>query len=307
MLENYRVQVFRAVAEENSFRRAAEKLHISQPSTSQHVRLLEEELGVRLLDRGQSGNASGIRLTAAGEILLTFARQATRQSQRVIAQLATLEGQSGGQLKLAASTTVAQYVLPRILGLFLKQNPRVELSVKSGNTEEVTAWVVSGEAGLGLIEGPPTKKEVAIDPFLEDRLLLIVARSHPWAATASVPLAMLETEPILMREQGSGTRHVIERALKRAGLRLNQLQLAMELDSTEAIVSGVEAGLGIGFVSELAIRKELRLKTLATVAVAGLEIRRAFSIIRPAGPVTTGAVAAFRSFALEHADSAVTR
>ena len=300
MLENYRVQVFRAVAEEKSFRRAAEKLHISQPSTSQHVQLLEEELGVRLLER----NSGGIRLTPAGDILLAFARQATRQSQRVIAQLAALEGQSGGQLKLAASTTVAQYVLPRILGLFLKQNPRVELSVKSGNTEQVTAWVVSGEAGLGLIEGPPTQKEVAIDPFLEDRLLLIVARSHPWATTASVPLAMLETEPILMREQGSGTRHVIERALKRAGLRLNQLQLAMELDSTEAIVSGVEAGLGTGFVSELAIRKELRLKTLATVEVVGLEIRRAFSIIRPAGPVVTGAVAAFRSFALGYADSA---
>jgi DNA-binding transcriptional LysR family regulator len=299
MLENYRVQVFRAVAEEKSFRRAAEKLHISQPSASQHVQLLEEELGIRLLER----NASGIRLTAAGEILLTFARQATRQSQRVIAQLAALEGQSGGQLKLAASTTVAQYVLPRILGAFLKQQPRIELTVKSGNTEQVTAWVVSGEAGLGLIEGPPTQKEVAVEPFLEDRLLLIVARNHPWAAMASVTPAMLAEEPILMREQGSGTRHVIEKVLRRAGLRLNQLQLAMELDSTEAIVSGVEAGLGIGFVSELAIRKELRLKTLATVEVAGVEIRRNFSIIRPAGPVATGTVAAFRSFVLGYAES----
>jgi DNA-binding transcriptional LysR family regulator len=299
MLENYRVQVFRAVAEEKSFRRAAEKLHISQPSASQHVQLLEEELGIRLLER----NASGIRLTAAGEILLTFARQATRQSQRVIAQLAALEGQSGGQLKLAASTTVAQYVLPRILGAFLKQHPRIELTVKSGNTEQVTAWVVSGEAGLGLIEGPPTQKEVAVEPFLEDRLLLIVARNHPWAAMASVTPAMLAEEPILMREQGSGTRHVIEKVLRRAGLRLNQLQLAMELDSTEAIVSGVEAGLGIGFVSERAIRKELRLKTLATVEVAGVEIRRNFSIIRPAGPVATGAVAAFRSFVLGYAES----
>jgi LysR family transcriptional regulator, transcriptional activator of the cysJI operon len=303
MLENYRVQVFRAVAEEKSFRRAAEKLHISQPSTSQHVQLLEEELGVRLFDR----HTTGIRLTPAGEILLAFARQASRQSQRVIAQLASLEGQSGGQLKLAASTTVAQYVLPRILGLFLKQNPRVELTVKSGNTEQVTGWVVAGEVGLGLIEGPPTQKEVAVDSFLEDHLRLIVAHHHPWADMASIQLSMLATEPILMREQGSGTRHVIEQALRRAGLRLNQLQLAMELDSTEAIVSGVEAGLGVGFVSELAIRKELRLRTLATVEVAGLEIHRAFSIIRPAGPVPTGAVAAFRSFALGQAESAISR
>jgi DNA-binding transcriptional LysR family regulator len=303
MLENYRVQVFRAVAEEKSFRRAAEKLHISQPSTSQHVQLLEEELGVRLLDRAPIRHTTGILLTPAGEILLAFARQASRQSQRVIAQLAALEGQSGGQLRLAASTTVAQYILPRILGPFLKQNPRVELTVKSANTEQVTAWVVAGEVGLGLIEGPPTQKEVAVDSFLEDHLPLIVSRNHPWTALTSIPLSMLATEPMLMREQGSGTRHVIEQALRRAGLRLNQLQLAMELDSTEAIVSGVEAGLGVGFVSDLAIRKELRLKTLATVQVTGLAIRRDFSIIRPAGPVAMGAVAAFRSFALDQAES----
>jgi DNA-binding transcriptional LysR family regulator len=294
MLENYRVQVFRAVAEEKSFRRAAEKLYISQPSVSQHVQLLEEELGIRLLDRA----STGIRLTPAGVLLLNFARQASRQSQRVMAQLAGLEGQSGGTLKLAASTTVAQYLLPHMLGLFLKQNPRIELTVKSGNTERVTGWVVTGDADLGLIEGPPTQKEVAVEPFLEDRLLLIVPRGHAWATAPSVSLTMLSTERILMREPGSGTRHVIEEALRRAGLRLNQLQLAMELDSTEAIVSGVEAGLGVGFVSELAIRKEIRLKTLATVAVQGLEIRRAFSLIRPIGPVAQGAAAAFRSFAL---------
>src|SRR5271170_2521578 len=161
MLENYRVQVFRAVAEQASFRRAAEQLHISQPSASQHVQLLEEELGVRLLDRG----ASGIQITAAGQILLNFARNASRLSQKALAALARLEGQPGGKLKLAASTTVAQYLLPRILGSFLKDNLRIQLTVKSGNTEQVTQWVVLGEADLGLIEGPPTQKEVAIDHF----------------------------------------------------------------------------------------------------------------------------------------------
>src|SRR5271154_2322199 len=172
MLENYRVQVFRAVAELESFRRAAEQLHISQPSVSQHVQLLEEELGIRLLDRG----ATGVRATPAGELLLDFARRASRLSQQMLAALAKLEGQPGGELRLAASTTVAQYLLPRILGPFLKANPRIELSVKSGNTEQVTLWVVNGEADLGLIEGPPASKEVAVERFLEDRLPLIVPR-----------------------------------------------------------------------------------------------------------------------------------
>jgi DNA-binding transcriptional LysR family regulator len=296
MLENYRVQVFRAVAEQASFRRAAEQLHISQPSVSQHVQLLEEELGTRLLDR----TGAGIRITPAGELVLSFARRSSRLTQQVLAALARLEGQPGGELKLAASTTLAQYLLPRILGRFLKENPRIQLAVRSGNTEQVTGWVLNGDAELGLIEGPPSHKEVAVEHFLEDRLPLIVPRGHAWAAQ-QIPLATLAAAPLLMREHGSGTRRVIEQALRHAGLRLNQLQIVMELDSTEAIVSGVEAGLGVGFVSEWAIRKELRLGTLALAQVAGLDIRRAFSMIRRTGPVPAGAVAAFRSFALSHA------
>jgi len=296
MLENYRVQVFRAVAELLSFRRAAERLHISQPSVSQHVQLLEEELGLRLLERG----ASGIRVTPAGEVLLRFAGQSSRLSQQAMAQLAALEGAAGGALKLGASTTIAQYVLPRILSPFLKQNPRVELSVKSGNTAEVAGLVADGEADLGMIEGPAARRELTVEHFLDDRIELIVPRNHAWAQSASQPVALaaLANAPMLSREEGSGTRRVIEDALNEAGLRPGQLRISMELDSTEAIVSGVEAGLGIGFVSELAIRKELRLRTLARVPVAGLAIRRSFSLIRPAGPVAEGAVRAFRSFAL---------
>src|ERR1700733_586718 len=134
MLENYRVQVFRAVAEQASFRRAAEQLHISQPSVSQHVQLLEDELGMRLLDR----TSTGIHVTPAGEVLLSFARRSSRLSQQVLAALARLEGQPGGELKLAASTTVAQYLLPRILGRFLKENPRIRLTLRSGTSEEAS-------------------------------------------------------------------------------------------------------------------------------------------------------------------------
>jgi DNA-binding transcriptional LysR family regulator len=297
MLENYRVQVFRAVAELGSFRRAAERLHISQPSVSQHVQLLEEELGARLLDR----TAAGVTMTPAGEVVLSFARRSAKLGQQVIAALAKLEGEPGGELRLAASTTVAQYVLPRILGPFLKENPRIHLTVKSGNTEQVTGWVLAAEADLGLIEGPPGSKDVAVEHFLDDRLVLIVPRGHAWAGKIVSP-ADLPSTALLMRERGSGTRRVIELALKKAGVRLGSLQIAMELDSTEAIVSGVEAGLGVGFVSEWAMRKELRLGTIATASVEGIEIHRAFSLIRPAGPVTAGPVAAFRSFALSHGE-----
>ena len=299
MLENYRVQVFRAVAEQASFRRAAEQLHISQPSVSQHVQLLEEELGTRLLER----TSTGVQLTAAGDLLLNYARHSSRLSQQLLAELTSSEGQPGGALHLAASTTVAQYLLPQMLAGFRHDNPRIALSARSGNTQQVTEWVLAAQAGLGLIEGPPASKEIKVEPFLDDRLTVIVPRSHPWAGHASRPVSLdqFRKAAFLLREPGSGTRRVIEQALRRAGLRINQLAIAMELDSTGAIVAAVEAGLGVGIVSGLAIRKELRLGTIATVNVTGLEMKRAYSLIRKRGPVEAGPAAIFREYALGHA------
>ena len=314
MLENYRIQVFRAVAEQSSFRRAAEQLHISQPSVSQHVQLLEEELGTRLLDR----TSTGVHITPAGQLLLDYARRSSQMSQQLLTAIQSHEANPAGSLRLAASTTVAQYLLPRMLAIFRKDHPRITLSVRSGNTQQVTDWVLASkadapEADLGLIEGPPASKEVKVEPFLDDRLTLIVPAKHPWANLASTrPISSVSIQPVsiqldelkqasfLLREPGSGTRRVMEQALRRAGLRLNQLSIAMELDSTGAIVSAVEAGLGIGFVSELAIQKELRLGTIAAVNVQGLEMKRVFSLIRKRGPVDLGPVTAFREFALRH-------
>ena len=309
MLENYRIQVFRAVAEQSSFRRAAEQLHISQPSVSQHIQLLEEELGVRLLDR----TSTGVHITEAGKLLLDYARQAADLSQHLLAQLPNQASQPSGSLRLAASTTVAQYLLPRMLAGFHRDHPRITLSARSGNTQQVTDWVLASktdapEADLGLIEGPAASKEVKVEPFLDDCLTLIVPSKHPWSissastgsstSSGAISLDQLKQASILLREPGSGTRRVMEQALRRAGLRLNQLSIAMELDSTGAIVSAVEAGLGIGFVSELAIQKELRLGTLATVSVQGLEMKRVFSLIRRRGPIEAGPAATFREFAL---------
>ncbi|MBW4045989.1 LysR substrate-binding domain-containing protein [Acidipila rosea] len=292
-MENYRLKVFRTVATELNFRKAAESLHVSQPAVSQHVQALEEELGLRLFDR----SGQRIALTPAGKTLLKFATRVARILDEARVALAALEGETGGELKLAASTTVAQYILPRILGAFLKDHPRVALSVISGNTERVVELVSEGTAQLGLIEGPARSKEVHVEKFLSDRLVLIAPRSHEWSGAASIPLAALAGAPLLLREQGSGSRRVVEQALHRHGLPQAKLKVVMDLDSTEAIVSGVEAGLGCGFVSEWAIGKELRLGTVALVPVDGLEIERDFSLVRRLGPEPGGATAAFIRFA----------
>lgn len=294
MIENFRVRVFRSVAEEGSFRKASDLLNLSQPAVSQHVHALEEELGLRLLDR----SSTHVSLTVAGRILLEYAQKAALLDQQVEVEFASLRGETGGELRLGASTTVAQYILPRMLGTFLHDNPKVQLQVKSGNTEQVVEWLTAGEIDLGLIEGPAMSKQVQTENFLEDRMIAIVPQGHPWTAARVVSVSDLGKTPLLVRERGSGSRRVVESALKNSGLRLKDLKIAMELDSTEAIVSGVEAGLGVAIVSQWAVGKELHLGTVAYIAVTGLDVRRSFALVRLAGPLPDGVAGEFRRFAL---------
>ena len=293
-MENFRLTVFRAVARQASFRKASEALHLSQPAVSQHIHALEEELGCRLFDR--SGTRTS--LTAAGKLLLKYAERSVRVLNEAKSALAKLEGEVSGDLRLGASTTVAQYILPRMLGAFLKDNPRVTLSVISGNTEEIVDLLLRDSIMLGMIEGPPRSKEVHVEKFLDDQMVLIAPAGHEWSGIGSIPLQSLTKVPLLLREQGSGSRHVVEHALKKAGLSPSQLQIRMALDSTEAIVSGVEAGLGIGFVSQWAISKAARLGTIVPIRVENFEIRRDLTLIRRIGPAPEGVSAAFHRFAL---------
>jgi LysR family transcriptional regulator, transcriptional activator of the cysJI operon len=292
MLENFRLKVFRAVAEHLSFRKAGETLYLSQPAVTLQIKSLEEELGTRLFLR----SASGVRLTEAGVVLLEYARQLHKLAEEAEQQLAGLKGEVAGALVLGASTTIAQYVLPPLLAEFTRSFPAIHLQVFSENTEQVAKGVVSGRFGLGLIEGPPLRRDLKIERWFDDELLIVVPAAHEWAGQGVVAAEKLAGMPLVMRERGSGSRHVVERGLQRAGLRLNALRIAMELDSTEAILSCVEAGLGIGFVSEWSIRRRAANQTLATLRLAGTRIERSFSFVLPQGPQLQPPAAAMLRF-----------
>ena len=297
-MENFRLKVFRAVAEEMSFRKAAEVLHLSQPAVSQQIRALEEECGARLFDRaGGEGHGTQIALTGAGRVLLRYATKAAETMAEAQRALAALNDEVVGELRLGASTTVAQYVLPRILGAFLKQYPHVHLSLVSGNTERIVEAVAEEQVALGIIEGPAMRRDVKTERMVRDEMVLIVSPNHSWAKAGAIGPEDLPNVPLLLRERGSGSRRVVERALKQVGLPLRSLKVAMELDSTEAIISGVEAELGVGFVSRWAVSKVLRLGTVRIVAVQGMEILRDFSFVWLAGAEVVGAAAAFQRFA----------
>jgi DNA-binding transcriptional LysR family regulator len=290
-LENFRLKVFRAVAEHLNFRKAAEQLFLSQPAITLQIKALENELGVRLFDR----SANRVTLTPQGRILNNYAKRIAHLAADAERRLESEDGQFAGELALAVSTTIAQYVLPRLIGAFAAEHPRVQLSVHSGNTEEVVQQLLDEKVAIGLIEGPARQRGIHVEPFMRDELVLIAP------ATSDLPPSPQQwlSCNLLMREQGSGSRHVVEAALEKAGLKLKAFRTVMNLDSTEAIKSAVEAGLGIGFVSQWAISKELELGVLKTAQVRGLQMSRHFSLVTRTGPEQQGAAGAFRAFAMD--------
>ena len=294
-LENFRLTVFRAVAEQLSFRKAAEELYLTQPAVSLQIKALEEDLGVQLFDR----TGSHIALTEAGTVLLRSANSVKEILTEAEHDIAALSGEHAGKLALGASTTIAQYVLPRLLAEFRTLHPRVTTTLVSGNTEAIVHAVENQTVALGLIEGPPRSRDVKVQPFLIDELVLIVPAAHEWAEHGHVSAEELANAALLMRERGSGTRHVVEMALEHHGLRRSALHIAMEFDSTEGIKSAVEAGLGVGFISRWAVAKDARLGVgFKRIEVEGVRIRRDLLIAYPAGPEPQGIAEEFRRFLL---------
>jgi LysR family transcriptional regulator, transcriptional activator of the cysJI operon len=293
-LENFRLKVFRAAAEHLNFRKAAESLFLTQPAVTLQIKALESDLAVRLFDR----TAGRISLTSQGSVLLSYANKVAALISQAEQELDTDDGTVSGELALGVSTTIAQYVLPRLLGAFLDENPRVQFSLHSGNTSAIVQLLLAGKVGVGLIEGPARDRSVRAEPFMEDELVLITPRDFENDQLTSKQFTALS---LLMREQGSGSRRVVETALQKAGLKLKAFKKVMDLDSTEAIKSAVEAGLGVGFVSRWAISKELELGTVKIAQVSGLKVARHFTLISRSGPQPQGPAGAFRMFALARA------
>jgi DNA-binding transcriptional LysR family regulator len=293
-LENFRLKVFRAVAQHLSFRKAAEQLFLTQPAVTLQIKALENDLGVRLFDR----TGGKITLTRQGSVLVEYANKLANLASQAEQRLACSEGSISGELALGASTTIAQYVLPRLLGAFQNEYPKIQFSLHSGNTSQVVRCLLEGKVALGVIEGPARERGVRTEPFMEDELVLITPPSFD--SDRLSPAQFVSTN-LLMREQGSGSRRVVELALEKADFKLKAFKKVLELDSTEAIKSAVEAGLGVGFMSRWAIAKELELGTVRVAEVSGVRATRHFTLISRTGPEPQGPAGALRTFALGRA------
>ena len=296
MIENFRIRVFRSVARHLSFSRAAEELLLTQPAVTQQIKALEDEFGVPLFDRG----GGRISLTPGGMALLPFADKMKVLSEQAVAAVGDAYGQQAGELVLGASQTIAQYLLPNLVATFLKHHPKVSPTLRSGNSDAMLEALLAHEIQLALIEGPEQRKDLRIEPFMEDHMVLVVPAGHEWA-DHELETGDLCREKLLMREFGSGSRRVVEQALAAAGIKGKDLHTGLEFDSNEGLLSAVEAGLGVTFVSRWAVRNQLSLGTLRLARIRGLKLSRRFSMAYPAGPEPAGSVGAFRAFLLTRA------
>ncbi|MHB8302813.1 MAG: LysR substrate-binding domain-containing protein [Acidobacteriaceae bacterium] len=292
-MENFRLKVFRAVVRHLNFRRAADELFLTQPAVTQQIKALEDEYGVPLFDR----TGGRIALTPSGQALLPYAEKLKSLSDEAFEAVANLSGAQAGPLSIGASQTIGQYLLPNFIAQFLRQHPRVAITAISGNTEKMLELLAAHRIQIALIEGPALRKDVKIEPFMEDEMVLVVPAGHEWQEH-EVQIDDLKSAPLLTRELGSGSRRVVELALARAGLSRKDLRANMALDSTEGLLSAVEAGLGVAFVSRWAVRNQLALGSLRIAKVQGLKISRMFSVAYAAGPVPGGNAGAFRGFIL---------
>jgi DNA-binding transcriptional LysR family regulator len=293
-LDPRRLETFRVVAETGQVSGAARGLRLSQPAVTAQIRQLEEEIGRPLFTR----HSSGVQLTAAGRTLLDYARRIHGMLEEAGERLAG-PSQVGGVLRLAASTTVAAYVLPPVLRQFLEKHHPASVELTVGNTEEVLAWVRAGKTPLALVEGLTRSRGLSLEPYLKDELVPVRAARAPAALAAVRKAGDLAGVPVIWREPGSGTRAVVERALRRLRPALVPRPSDLTMGETEAIKSCVLLGMGIGFLSRWSIQREIGHRMLEVIRLPDLTIPRTFSWARLGGGLS-GQAALFHRYAVTH-------
>jgi len=265
-----RLQVFHAVAKHLSFTKAAEALFMTQPAVTFQVRQLEEHFNTRLFDRAQGR----ITLTPAGAVALEYAERILALSGELDTRLREMSGQQAGPLMIGASTTLAEYLLPRILGEFKARHPGIVPHLFVANSEAVQERVAERSLDLGFIEGDSHLPSLVHDLCCHDELRVVCAPKHPLAKLAAVAPQALAEHAYISRESGSGTREVVDHYLQAAGITPDALQVVMEASSPEALKGMVATGLGFAIMPRVTVAKEVRLGELVEIALSPPLVRQ---------------------------------
>ncbi|KQB42422.1 LysR family transcriptional regulator [Flavobacterium aquidurense] len=272
---DFRLKVFYTVALRLNFTKAATELYISQPAVSKHIQELEETYKTKLFER----NGSKIALTPAGEILLKHTKNIFEIYREIDFDMSSFINERQGLLRLGASTTISQYIISPVLARFHQKQKDIKVNLLNGNTEQIENALINKEIEVGIVEGQSKNQSIKYISFLKDELVLVCNTKNPLLKQKEISLEDLKKMKFITRERGSGTLEVIEFALKQINVKITDLQIEMQLGSTESIKSYLLNSDCFAFMSIHAVDKELKNNELTVLDVEGLSVERYFYII----------------------------
>lgn len=292
---DFRLKVFHSVACNLSFTKASRELFVSQPAISKHIHELEVRYKTPLFER----IGSRIRLTRAGELLFSHTHQILSAYRQLDFEMNLLTNHFSGELRMGASTTISQYVLPPVLSSFIKTFPDIRVSLLNGNSRDIERALQEGKITLGLVEGIAHQSVLHYTPFMKDELVVVAHTGSSLASVDEITLEQLCSLPLVLRENGSGTLAVLEAALAERQVKLSQLNVLIQMGSTESIKLFLENADAVGIVSIRAVTRELMAGRLKVIDVAGFRAERMFAFAEPQGQ-NSGVEENFIRYANQH-------
>jgi DNA-binding transcriptional LysR family regulator len=274
-MDLHQIEIFCMLIKLRSFSGAAEALHLTQPTVSGHIKNLESDLGVMLLDR------LGKRVvpTEEGEILYRYGQKLLALRDHARQEIEAISGKMSGLLKIGGSTIPGAYILPALIGAFKKEHPALSVQLMIDDTAKVTQAVKDGDLCIGIVGARVADGHLESHTFLTDELVVAVPAGHHWAHKKIIPVEALKTEPFIQREEGSGTRRIMEDHLEKAGFSLADLNTVAAVGSSDAVRQAVKAGLGVSILSIRALQDDIQAGRISAVRLKGLKLERSFSII----------------------------
>jgi DNA-binding transcriptional LysR family regulator len=293
-MDLHQIEIFCTLVKLRSFSKTAEALYLTQPTVSGHIKNLETELGIKLLDR------LGRRVipTEEGEVLFRHGQQLLVLRDEMQQELGEVSGKVTGILKIGGSTIPGAYILPSLIGKFRMRHPSISIQLIIADTAKVAEAVLNGDLSLGVIGARIADPRLESHAFSKDELVVIVPSGHPWARRKNIPVEALKGVPFILREEGSGTRRIMEDRLEKAGLLLSDLTSVAIMGSSDAVRQAVKAGLGVSILSIRAVQDDIESGRLAAVRLRGVELDRSFSVILLKGKSRSPLVRTFLDFLL---------
>ncbi|MFW6240385.1 MAG: selenium metabolism-associated LysR family transcriptional regulator [Thermodesulfobacteriota bacterium] len=291
-MDLWQLHIFRTVVDEGSFSRAGRTVHLSQPTVSSHIKDLEDHFGCRLIDRLSREAVP----TRAGELLYDYARRLLALRDEAETALAAFHGTIQGRLTVGGSTIPGGYLLPRVVGGFVKRHPGVRVALTLGDTGEMLSAIAAGMLELAVVGTRSRDRAIEQWPLTADEMRLVVRADHPWANRESVSPSELAAAPFILREAGSGTLTSFQHRLEAAGMGLEDLRVVAEMGGTGAVIQGIKSGVGVSVISVVAVAEELAAGTLAALAIEGMNLRRRFYLTSGRGRTLSPLAGAFVEF-----------